>query len=368
MSNIDYDQKFSVVLVICVFAAVLLGLFTYFKYDTLKVNVKEIGVFAENRLETVLGQDGVNSIDCGAITMWTFADTLIGEKPKHQVTVDSTFDGKFKSMKSNTIAFTHSIKDPDPNKATFHFYQKDGSAVEFIKYLPGENKLTRRFWANDGINIGATVYVYYMQVKLTGDARLFEVDGVGVATWKREGYWWSIGDPVEFKRNDNIFKTNITFGDSVVEYKNYIYVIGHYVENKKGRIKIARVNKFEIINPKAYRYLNSNGEWVEDIRNASGFFDSVCGELSMSVNNDYFTFFYCSLEGKIYQVNTKKLEELSQAKHMMIYQPEKIQSDKPLMMYYSAKEVYSDKDNFYVVYMNPKNYQPILLKVEKQFF
>ncbi len=364
----ENDQKKSVIIISMVFVCLFAFMLIYFKYDVKEITVKPVGVFGENRLETVLGQDGVNSIDCGTVTMWTFADTLIGEKPSAPVSVNSTFNGKFKSMQSNTIAFTKTAENP--NNAIFHFYQKDGQAIEFIKYHPGESNLTRRFWANDGIKVGGTIYVYYMQVTLTKDERLFQVDGVGIATWNPKNYpWWEIGDPVEFTRHDDLFKTNVTFGDCVLEYKNYIYILGHYVYNKKGKIKIARVNKFELLNNKAYRFLNDAGEWVDDINKAGSFFDNICGELSVSYDKDHdlFIFFYCSLDGKIYRATSKKLEEINTARHIMIYQPEKIESDKAFMLYYSAKEIYNDKDWLYVVYMNPKNYQPILLKVEKPF-
>jgi len=367
--NANNEKNFTINIILGLFILIIFSLLIYIHYDSKYIKVQNLGIFGENRLESVLGQDGVNSIDFGEYTIWTFADTLIGDKPIHPITTSSTFDGKFKYMLSNSIAFTKKSESKDVNKAIFHFYQKDGRVTEFIKYREGENKFIRRLWANDGIKLGNTVYVYYMQIKLTGDSDIFVVDSIGLASWNVKNPNWTIGDPIEFERHDNLFKfniNNVTFGDCVVFYKNYVYVIGHYVKNKNCKIQIARVNPFEITNSNAYRFLTEDGRWIDDISKAGSFFDLVSGEVSMSIDNDTFVFFYCSLDGNIYQVNTNKLEELNTAEKKIIYQPGHIESDKPLMIYYSAKEIYKDNDYFYVVYMNPQNYQPILLKVKKR--
>ena len=128
-----------------------------------KPKVIEHGIFAPHRLESVIGQDGVCSIDFDdKITFWTFADTILGEW-KSENKIVSPFvsdDSVFKKMIPNSIAWTAKADKENIFDPEFNFISEKGEAAPFIKNRKDEDSMKHRLWAVDGIRINNTLYVY----------------------------------------------------------------------------------------------------------------------------------------------------------------------------------------------------------------
>lgn len=336
-----------------------------------KPKVIEHGIFAPHRLESVIGQDGVCSIDFNdKITFWTFADTILGEwKSENKIVSPLVSDDfVFKKMIPNSIAWTvkadkENIFDPE-----FNYILEKGEIVPFIKNRKDEDPMKHRLWAVDGIRINNTLYVYYLHIFVPDPSKAlgFETRYVGLAKWEIPDKWQP-GDPVDFKRVANLFENNPpAFGSTVIQRGGYIYTAGHYKgEGLNFPVKIARVEPENIENRGSYTFLKNDGSWTDDIKEAGPFLGDVSGECSLAWNEylkEYIIIYARVFTGEIVLVKFKDFKDLASAKKRVIYKvPRETEGD---MWYYSGKEIFSTGKQIFMIYINPDIYQPMLLELK----
>ncbi len=309
------------------------------------------GIFAPSRLQYVKGQDGCSPVDFDQrYTMWTFGDTI-------------TDDG----MISNSLAFTEKITTHNVTQLQFTYYRENGKVAQFIKNEKGEDPARNRLWAFDGVRIDNTVYVYYAHVYIQDPAKplAFSMKESSLAYWNVP-LQWQVGQKVQFVRKKNMFVGNVpAFGASVLLHNDYVYVVGHVSENNKSSLVIARVHKNNLLQKSSYEFLLGDSTWDKKLDTAMRFYDDVAGECSLSYDNMMrsFCIVYCQLfTGTIVMCMAKTIEALPKATKVVVYSPPTLKGSS--MMYYSAKAIAHDMNQWYIVYMNPLDYQPHLVKVD----
>lgn len=312
--------------------------------------ISEYGVFAPSRLQFVKGQDGCTPIDFNQrYTMWTFGDTI-------------TSDG----MIANSLAFTEGINAHNVTQLQFYYYTEKGKIAPFIKNTPDENPARDRLWAFDGIRIDGTVYVYYVHVYMQDPSKplSFIMKESSLAYWDIPSRW-GIGQAIHFIRKKNLFAGNVpAFGASVLLHDGYIYVVGHLSEQNKSSLVIARVEKEHILHRNKYEYLSGDSNWNKKLHSAIRLYDDVAGECSLAYDESMrsFCLVYCQLfTGSIVMCTAKTIEALPQAEKNIVYTPPQLHGTS--LMYYSAKAILHENEKWYIVYMNPLDYQPYLVKV-----
>ncbi len=338
--------------------------------------VIEYGIFAPHRLESVIGQDGVCSIDFDdKITFWTFADTILGNWKNEDKIVSGIIkdDAVFRDMISNSLAWTVKADKENIFNPEFNFISEKGEVAPFIKNRKNEDPMKHRLWAVDGIRLNNKLYVYYLHMYVPDPDKFleFETRYVGLAKWEIPDKWQP-GDPVDFKRIVNLFENNPpAFGSSVIQRGEYIYTAGHYKgEGLNFPIKIARVKSENIEKSESYTFLKKDGSWTDDIKEAEPFLDDVSGECSIAWNEylkQYVIIYARVFTGEIILVRFKDFNDLASAKKRVIYKiPDKAKGQ---MWPYSGKEIFSTGNKIFMIYINPDIYQPMLLEIRlKPYF
>ncbi|MEJ5362387.1 MAG: DUF4185 domain-containing protein [Spirochaetota bacterium] len=334
---------------LCILLTVILSVFCYTQCNKTH-RVTEYGVFAPSRLQFVKGQDGCTPIDFDQrYTLWTFGDTI-------------TDDG----MISNSLAFTEKINATNVTQLQFEYYREHGKIVQFIKNTSDENPSRDRVWAFDGIRLGNTVYVYYAHVYIHDPAKplSFTMKESSIAYWNVPNQW-EIGKPIYFTRKKNMFVGNVpALGASVLMHNDYVYVVGHISEKNKSSLVIARVHKDNILQQNHYEFLQGDSNWDKKLNAAKRLYDDVAGECSLTydgISRSYCVVYSQLFTGNIVMCKAQTIETLPQAKKEIIYTPPGLHST--AMMYYSAKAILQEGKQWYIVYMNPLEYQPYLIKV-----
>lgn len=333
---------------LCILLTFILNLLLYIQCAR-SPHVTEYGIFAPSRLQFVKGQDGCTPIDFDEhTTMWTFGDTITHE-----------------GMIANSLAFTEKINAHNVTTLQFDYYRENGKMAQFIKNTADEDTTRDRLWAFDGIRIGNTVYVYYVHVYIQDPSKplSFTLKESSLAYWDVPA-GWKVGRAIHFNRKKNMFVGNVpAFGASVLQHNDYVYVAGHISEQSKSSLVIARVRKEYILQKNSYEYMGDSN-WVKSIHDAIRFYGDVAGECSLEYSETMrsFCIVYCQLfTGNIVMCMAKTIEALPQAKKEIIYTPPQLKSTN--MMYYSAKAIAHEKNNWFIVYMNPLDYQPYLVMV-----
>jgi hypothetical protein len=340
--------------------------------------VEDLGIFAPDRLRSVLGQDGCTPVPLkNGITLWTFGDTLLG-KWKKPVTAADTFEGSAETsgMISNSLAISPFMTEDNIRSLRFTFYKKGASVAPFIALKPGEEN-SLRLWPLDGIEINNNVYVYYAAVRIvkrkTGDAGLpFEMVGAGIGFCARPD--WRANMPGAFVRKNILFGRNEpVFGDSAFAHSDYIYLSGRGM-GRDGRMNLylARVRHGNIEIREKYEFLDENASWSYDIKRSKPICSGVMGEASLSYAEQKKRYYviYCGLDSRIYGITFINFHEIPKSKPVILYVPPVLKETgrKPKPFYYSAKEIWHGRDCVYAVYMNPAIYQPVLLKINYKAF
>ncbi|MGQ9843725.1 MAG: DUF4185 domain-containing protein [Spirochaetota bacterium] len=312
--------------------------------------ISDYGIFTPSRLQLVKGQDGCTPIDFDQrYTMWTFGDTI-------------THDG----MIANSLAFTEKVNSHNVTQLQFYYYTEDGRIAQFIKNTADENPASDRLWAFDGIRIGSTVYVYYAHVYIqdTSKPLSFTMKESSLAYWDVPARW-EVGQTIHFIRKKNLFEGNVpALGASVLLHNGYIYVVGHISEQNKSWLIIARVDKEHILHRNKYEYLSGDSYWDKKLHSAIRLYGDVAGECSLAYDESMrsFCLVYCQLfTGNIVMCMAKTIEALPQAKKNIVYTPPQLRGT--TMMYYSAKTILHENEKWYIIYINPLDYQPYLIKV-----
>ncbi len=354
------------------FSAVFIAIHLVFPTGYTGDRVENLGIFAEERKEAVIGQDGCTPVPVrDNLYFWTFGDTILGEW-KGNLSVSATFEetAEMDSMLSNSLAFSEKPGDTNAEDLRLTFYRENGEITEFIKLRPGEDPHRTRLWAIDGIRLNDAVFVFYIQVSVVKDRSgvPFSVDGTGISRWDMPK-GWTPGDRVNFRRLGLLFRGDEpTFGDAVIIKNSHLYLIGHRKE-RDGSVNacIARVAPEKIARRNGYEFLSAEGKWTGEVSSAGGFFGDVMGELSLSHNGRLgeFSIIYCSKGGIIRYVGFSGFDDIGTARSRVVYVPERLKpvKSRPFLFYYSGKEVFHTEDNIYAVYIHPSIYQPILIRI-----
>jgi len=330
----------------------------------------EHGIFAPSRLDSVIGQDGVCSIDFDDnITLWTFGDTITGtwKSDKGRIETDNS-DAVIDGMLPNSIAWTEKISVNNYKDISFSFYKKNGKVKQFIKYNKDEDPLKHRLWALDGFRYKDRVYVFYVHIYVPDHTQFlnFEVLYTGIARWDiPEG--WKAGDDFNFKRLGILFeKGEPCFGAAVLTKDDYIYLAGH---SKKGEkefpVAIARVHVGDVEDRGSYSFLSSEGEWVPDITKCGSFIGDVTGECSLSYNDylkEYIIIYSKTFTGDLAMVRFKEFKKLPKSKSLTVYKNNRLIEANKLWPY-SGKEIFSANNKIFAIYIDPMKYQPILVEL-----
>ena len=330
----------------------------------------EHGIFAVSRLESIIGQDGVCSIDFGDnITLWTFGDTITGnwKNDKGRIESDQN-EAVIDGMLSNSLAWSENITENNYKDIQFYFYKKNGRVKQFIENNNNEDPLRHRLWALDGFRYKDRVYVFYAHIFVPDYREFlkFEVLYTGIARWDiPQG--WEIGDEFDFKRLGILFeKGEPSFGAAAMIKDNYIYLAGHFQKGEKEfPISIARANIDDAEKRSSYSFLSSEGEWVSDIKEAGNFIGDVSGECSLSFNEylkEYIIIYSKAFTGDLAIVRFKEFKKFPKSKSLTVHKNNiLIESNK--LWPYSGKEVFSLNNRIFAIYIDPVKYQPILVEL-----
>ena len=331
----------------------------------------EHGIFAYSRLESVIGQDGVCSIDFGEnITLWTFADTITGtwKNEKDRLESDQK-EAVIDGMISNSIAWSEKITEDNYKDISFSFYKnrKTGRVKQFIENNKDEDPLKHRFWALDGFRYKDRVYIFYLHIYVPDyrDFLNFEVLYTGIARWDIPPDW-KPGDDFDFKRLGMLFeKGSPFFGAAVMPKDDYIYIVGHLKKDNEFPVSIARANINDVENRNSYSFLSSVGEWVADIKEAGDFVGDVSGECSLSYNDyleEYIIIYSKAFTGDLAMVRFKDFKTLPKSKSSVVYKHNILVEEHKLWPY-SGKEIFSSNNKIFAIFIDPVRYQPILVEL-----
>ncbi|MFC1522643.1 DUF4185 domain-containing protein [Elusimicrobiota bacterium] len=336
------------------------------------------GIFGKSRTQYVLGQDGVTPIPItdtqgNKAFFWTFGDTILGtfKEGSEGVSTSDTFNfGESTTMEAmlpNSLAISEVPDDSNYTNLNFRYLMEDGKVAQFIKYEEGENPFLVRFWADDGIQIGNTVYIYYMIIHIDQNAKPypFKVVGTGLAKWEMPPDWTVDNiDAIKFTRVKGFQINDIIVGDGAIERNGYVYLLNRIaVDPLHVSLVLARVAPENIEDPQAYEYLGRSkyaqkGIWQET---PELFFDDIAGEASISYNEKLkkYVIIYMTISDQSVVMLTFKNFATFPAMHKAttIYKP-----DSQEERYYSGKEIFSTDNFIYAIYIDPSIYQPILLK------
>jgi len=329
----------------------------------------EHGIFAPSRLESVIGQDGVCSINFSEdVTLWTFADTITGKwkSEEGRLAADKN-QAVMGGMLSNSIAWSEKITEKNYANIRLNFYKEKGRTVQFIKNNKDESPLKHRFWALDGFRAGNKVYIYYLHVYVPDPSKFldFEVLYVGLARWDIPR-GWKPGDRIDFRRLGPLFsKGSPFFGAAALVRDGYVYLAGHFKKNAlEYPLSIARVRVENVENIKAYSFLSSGGEWISDIKRAGSFLGDVTGECSLSYNDylkEYVIIYSKVFTGDVTLVRFKDFSGFHSADKEIVLKVYKAEGS--AMWPYSGKEIFSSGNSLFLIYIDPVRYQPLLVEL-----
>jgi len=331
------------------------------------------GVFAPERLGSVLGQDGVTPIqikagDGSEALLWTFGDTILGGW-KGAVVTTATLNfnaaADMTAMPCNTMALSPALSSANYRSPGFVFYAPAGKVREFIDYREGENPFSKRFWAAGGAQLGENIYVYYMDVDIDKAAPGgFVFRGAGLARARRPQK--AKPGALSFERVDGFRAEGLAVGDSALARGKYLYVLGRLSKAGDGRLTslaLMRVKPRYVEDFSRYEFLTNKGKWSRKERGA--FFDDVAGEPSLSfdpVKKVYRMIYMSFAAQKVMAVEFADFPRFARAPAAVpLYTP----PPKAGVLYYSAKEIFSDAGNIYFIYIDPSIYQPLLVRVPR---
>jgi hypothetical protein len=331
------------------------------------------GVFAPERLSSVLGQDGVTPIpikgpDGTMALLWTFGDTILGGW-KGAVVTTATLDfgamADMTAMPCNTMALSPALSSSNYRSPGLVFYAPGGAVKEFIGYREGENPFVKRIWAAGGAHLGENIYVYYMDVdidKTVTGGFVFRGGGLARARLPRKAG----PEAFAFERVDGFSAPGLAVGDSALRRGKYLYALGRLSKAGDGRLTslaLLRVKPRYVEDFSRYEFLTNKGKWSRKERGA--FFDDVGGEASLvfdPVKKIYRIIYMSFAEQKVKAAEFRGFRGFAKAPAAVpLYAP----PSKPGALYYSAKEIFSDAGNIYLIYMDPSIYQPVLVRVPR---
>jgi hypothetical protein len=158
------------------------------------------------------------------------------------------------------------------------------------------------------------------------------------------------------------------FGDSVLRKNGNLVISGRGVDENGAHTYayIAQCPEKSIEQRDTYSFYAGGKAYSRNINDAEPFFKDVVGEYSLTWNDNLKKYIaaYCDRNGSIRLRIINSIDDPDNSVLLTVYTPEKLTiTGRPFVFYYSAKEVFSDSRSIYLIYMNPKIYQPMLLKI-----
>jgi hypothetical protein len=227
----------------------------------------------------MVGQDGGQSIDLGAQTMFVYSDTLIApiygpnNSGDHPAAISSSPD-RAGIFRANCAGITASGADlRDSLQKIQYFLGEDGYPKEILAATPEEQAIGIRFWPEHGVLLDGKVYLYYLGIQTIDPASIwgFRNLGVGLAILNlasgecqrilRGGEWrlWSL-DVDDFH-----------FGVQVIRKGDHLIVFGSLRRGFDTEGIIGRVHVSQIEDPSAYKFRRTaTARWVKSMNLAGG--------------------------------------------------------------------------------------------------
>jgi hypothetical protein len=215
------------------------------------------------------GQDGGQSIEVGAGTLFVFSDTLLSR------------NGSKTHFLANCAALANEDTLDGAMRSLRYFEDEHGLPREIVAANPLERIAGYRFWPQHGIADGDDVLLFYLGIHQYDQKSAwgFRMTGSGLARLDprtgrseritRNGDWRLWADDRELR-----------IGTQVLRIGDFVYVFG----SRAGSAILARVAAAAAADPDAYRFLASPaGEWSEQVSDAHPL-TRAAAELSVSFN------------------------------------------------------------------------------------
>jgi hypothetical protein len=263
------------------------------------------------------GQDGGQSIDLGASSLFVFSDTLLTVRPR-SAGPDAGFvslavtSGKPCLFLANCAAVSDG-KDIDSGLDQMRYLSgADGFPIEILVPSAKERAANLRFWPGHGLLINSTVYLYYVGVEIMdpADAWAFRPLGSGLAAFDpatgrverihREGDWclWP-------SRSDDLH-----FGVQVIRRGEEVYVFGSQRNGLDHHGIVGRVPADRISDPKAYVFLPAVGaDWVREEKDARSL-GPCASDYSVAYNRHLGAYLMCYVDGLTKQLMIRVADDL----------------------------------------------------------
>jgi hypothetical protein len=251
-----------------------------------------LGAFPRTRTElwALVGQDGGQSVDLGASTLFLFSDTLLAPLRSVPGRGASRLPFRFQAdgpcyflANCAGVAFGRDLRDALASLR--YFCGADGIPTQLLPPTPVERGFGLRFWPEHGVYLDGSVYLYYLGIQTTGQTVWdFRNRGVGLAVLDpasgvcrrlRHDGDWRLWHPIS---------DDLHFGVQVLAHGDHLYVFGSRRRGLRVDALLGRVPPEAISDPASYRYLQpGSGRWVADLRQAGSL--GACGaDYSVSFN------------------------------------------------------------------------------------
>jgi hypothetical protein len=266
----------------------------------------------------LVGQDGGQSIDLGAETLFVFSDTLLAPLPAAPPHRDApppfAFDaGGPCCFLANCAGVASGDGIRDALGGLRYVADAEGVPVEILPATPDERRAGIRFWPQHGVLLDGRVYLYYLGIQATEGGSMwdFRTLGVGLAVLDpRSGrcrrlpgdggwrMWPASGD-------------DLHFGVQAVERDGHLYVFGSRRRDLTVEALLGRVPLESVEDPGAYRYFRPDtGQWVADVRRA-GSLGPCGGDYSVSYNAHLGRFLMVYVDSFTTRLSLRLAEELA---------------------------------------------------------
>jgi hypothetical protein len=265
----------------------------------------------------MVGQDGGQSIDLGASTLFVFSDTLLTALRRPiGPDVNSASLAVASDQPCLFLANCAAVSDGKDIHSGLdqmrYLSGPDGFPIEILVPNAEERLANLRFWPEHGLLIEGTVYLYYVGVEILNpaDPWAFRPIGSGLATVdpatgaarriRRDGNWclWP-------SRSDDFH-----FGVQVIRRDDEVYVFGSHRNGMVHHGIVCRVAADRISDPAAYAYLaHGSGHWVNDEEHA-GSLGPCASDYSVAYNHHLRAYLMLYVDGFTKQLMMRVADDL----------------------------------------------------------
>jgi hypothetical protein len=241
-------------------------------------------------LWAMIGQDGGQSIEMGAQTLFVFSDTLLApirrapERGAQSLPFHIDLDAPALFL-ANCAGITSGQHLRQSLARLAYLCDEDGYPKEILVATPEERAANIRFWPEHGTFIDGRIYLYYLGIQTVNPDSIwgFENLGVGLAVLDpqtgeshrilQDGDWrlWKIA------------ADDFHFGVQVVRHKEHLFVFGSVRKDYQAHGILCRVPVSSISDPSAYTYQDDSGNWESSLALA-GSIGPTGPEYSVSYN------------------------------------------------------------------------------------